>query len=157
MVEDIDTWFREKYKDVKPLEGATINTESPAWAIDRLSILAVKIYHMRAEAEREDATAGHREKCAAKLAVLLEQRTEVLRGVGLTVGPTLTEVGRVEANELLGDAGCVFERLGHSHHRTRCIRLANVTSRSCYSRTSVVLKSGNRHCARMAEMADALA
>ena len=54
MVEDIDTWFREKYKDVKPLEGATINTESPAWAIDRLSILAVKIYHMRAEAERED-------------------------------------------------------------------------------------------------------
>ena len=77
MVEDIDTWFREKYKDVKPLEGATINTESPAWAIDRLSILAVKIYHMRAEAEREDATDGHREKCAAKLAVLLEQRTDL--------------------------------------------------------------------------------
>ena len=57
--------------------GARINTETPAWAIDRLSILAVKIYHMRAEAEREDATDGHREKCAAKLAVLLEQRTDL--------------------------------------------------------------------------------
>lgn len=77
MVENIDSWFRDKYQDVKVLEGATINTESPAWAIDRLSILAVKIYHMRAEAEREDATDGHREKCSAKLAVLLEQRVDL--------------------------------------------------------------------------------
>lgn len=77
LVEDIDTWFRDKYKDVKPLPEATINTESVAWAIDRLSILAVKIYHMRAETEREDATDGHRERCAHKLAILLEQRADL--------------------------------------------------------------------------------
>jgi len=81
MVEELDTWFREKYADVKPLANATINTESPAWALDRLSILAVKIYHMRAETEREDAGALHREKCAAKLAVLLEQRTDLMQAI----------------------------------------------------------------------------
>jgi hypothetical protein len=81
MVEEIDTWFREKYADVKPLETATINTESPAWAIDRLSILAVKIYHMRVETVRSDADAQHREKCAAKLAVLLEQRTDLTAAI----------------------------------------------------------------------------
>ena len=77
MVENIDTWFREKYAGVVPAADATINTESPAWAIDRLSILAVKIYHMKAEVAREDATDGHREKCASKLAVLLEQRNDL--------------------------------------------------------------------------------
>ena len=71
MVEEIDTWFRDKYADVKPLPDATINTESPAWAIDRLSILAVKIFHMRAETE----------KCAAKLAVLLEQRADLTAAI----------------------------------------------------------------------------
>ncbi len=81
MVEEIDTWFRDKYADVKPLPDATINTESPAWAIDRLSILAVKIFHMRAETEREDAGDLHREKCAAKLAVLLEQRADLTAAI----------------------------------------------------------------------------
>lgn len=81
MVEAIDTWFRDKYADVKPLTDATINTESPAWAIDRLSILAVKIYHMRAEVERKDATDDHRARCAAKLDVLLEQRTDLSQAI----------------------------------------------------------------------------
>lgn len=62
---------------MKVLPDATINTETPAWAIDRLSILALKIYHMRAEVERADATDEHKAKCGAKLAVLLTQRTDL--------------------------------------------------------------------------------
>lgn len=81
LVEEIDSYFRDKYKDVKPLPEATINTESPAWAIDRLSILAVKIYHMRQEAERADATPEHRARCAAKLDVLLEQRRDLTQAI----------------------------------------------------------------------------
>jgi len=77
LVEQIDTWLREKYSEVKPLPDATINTESPAWAIDRLSILALKIYHMREQAERTDASAEHKAKCAAKLNVLLEQQVDL--------------------------------------------------------------------------------
>ncbi|MCM1006058.1 MAG: DUF4254 domain-containing protein [Lachnospiraceae bacterium] len=77
MVEDIDTWFRNKYADVQILEDATINTESPAWAIDRLSILALKIWHMREQSEREDASAEHRATAESKLAVLLEQRKDL--------------------------------------------------------------------------------
>ena len=77
LVEEIDTYFRELFKDVKVLPDATINTESPAWAIDRLSILALKIYHMREQTLRDDADAGHRARCQAKLDVLLEQRTDL--------------------------------------------------------------------------------
>lgn len=77
LVEEIDTYFRKKYADVKPLPDARINTESPAWAIDRLSILALKIYHMREQAERTDASAEHIAKCRAKLDVLLEQRADL--------------------------------------------------------------------------------
>lgn len=76
-VEYIDSYFLEKYKDVAPKKDATINTESPAWGIDRLSILALKIYHMHEEATREDASEAHREKCQAKLDVLLEQRIDL--------------------------------------------------------------------------------
>lgn len=77
MVEDIDTYFRSHYADVKPLEGAQINTESPAWAIDRLSILALKIYHMQEQVNRTDATPEHLAKCQAKLDVLLEQQVDL--------------------------------------------------------------------------------
>lgn len=77
MVEDIDTWMREKYKDTEVLADATINTESPAWALDRLSILALKIWHMREQAERKDADAGHVARCEGKLEVLLEQRQDL--------------------------------------------------------------------------------
>lgn len=69
MVEYIDSYFLDKFKEVSPFDTATINSESPAWAIDRLSILALKIYHMREEAERKDATADHRRKCKEKLDV----------------------------------------------------------------------------------------
>ncbi len=76
-VEELDTYFRDKYAGIKPLPDAVINTESPAWAIDRLSILALKIYHMEAEAERADASPEHKAKCRAKLDVLLEQRVDL--------------------------------------------------------------------------------
>ena len=77
MVEYIDSYYLDKYKDVKVLSGATINTESPAWAIDRLSILALKIYHMKEEANRESASEQHRQACNVKLQVLLEQRNDL--------------------------------------------------------------------------------
>ena len=77
LVEQIDSYFRMNYSDVKVLPDATINTESPAWAVDRLSILALKIYHMKEQAERTDATQEHKEKCQAKLNVLLEQQVDL--------------------------------------------------------------------------------
>ncbi|RMB57973.1 DUF4254 domain-containing protein [Dokdonia sinensis] len=77
MVEYIDSYFLEKYKDVTVKDGATINTESPAWGIDRLSILALKVYHMQEEATRENATDAHREACQKKLYILLEQRVDL--------------------------------------------------------------------------------
>lgn len=81
LVERIDGYFLRKYKDVKPLPDATINTESPAWAVDRLSILALKIYHMRIEAARTDATDEHRRRCKAKLEVLLEQQKDLSQAI----------------------------------------------------------------------------
>lgn len=77
LVEYIDSYFLDKYKAVRIADEAQINTESPAWAIDRLSILALKIYHMREEAERTDASESHREACQSKLQVLLEQRQDL--------------------------------------------------------------------------------
>lgn len=77
LVEMIDSYFLDKYKDVKILDDATINTESPAWAVDRLSILALKIYHMKEQASREDASAEHIAKCTEKLNVLLEQQKDL--------------------------------------------------------------------------------
>jgi hypothetical protein len=77
MVEYIDSYLLDKYKDVQKLPDARINTETPAWAFDRLSILALKIYHMRMEAERLDTTPEHREACAKKLEVLLSQRVDL--------------------------------------------------------------------------------
>ena len=77
VVEYIDSYFLEKYKDVQPHQDAAINTESPAWAIDRLSILALKIYHMQEEATRADASAEHRAACQRKLEILLEQRKDL--------------------------------------------------------------------------------
>ena len=77
LVEQIDSYFRQLYSDVRVLPDATINTESPAWAVDRLSILALKIYHMREQAERTDASDEHRSRCADKLNVLLEQQRDL--------------------------------------------------------------------------------
>ncbi len=77
MVEYIDSYFLEKYKDVSVKENASINTESPAWGVDRLSILALKVYHMNEEATRTDASDTHRETCQKKLDILLEQRVDL--------------------------------------------------------------------------------
>lgn len=77
MVEYIDDWMLEQYRDVTPQEDARINTETPAWAIDRLSILALKIYHMEQEASRQTSSEEHRHKCSEKLAVLLNQRADL--------------------------------------------------------------------------------
>lgn len=77
LVEQIDSYFREVYKDVKVQDDARINTESPAWAVDRLSILALKIYHMKEQVNRPEASAEHKAKCQAKLNVLLEQQVDL--------------------------------------------------------------------------------
>ncbi|SDZ80665.1 DUF4254 domain-containing protein [Bizionia paragorgiae] len=77
MVEYIDSYFLKKYADVSPKDSAKLNSESPAWAIDRLSILALKIYHMNEEVERKDASEAHRAACQTKLDVLLEQRVDL--------------------------------------------------------------------------------
>jgi hypothetical protein len=77
MVEYIDSYFLDKYKDVKVLPDAKINTESPAWAIDRYSILALKIYHMEQETKRNDVDDAHRAACQKKLDVLREQHKDL--------------------------------------------------------------------------------
>ena len=76
LVEQIDSYFYTKFHSVKCQDNATINTESPAWAIDRLSILALKIYHMQEQVERTDASAEHKARCQQKLDILLQQRTD---------------------------------------------------------------------------------
>lgn len=77
LVEEIDSYFRRHYSDVSPLPDARLNTESPAWAVDRLSILALKIYHMQEQTERADATEQHRQLCQQKLDVLKEQQHDL--------------------------------------------------------------------------------
>ena len=77
LVELIDSYFLDKYKDIKVKPSAKINTESPAWAIDRLSILCLKIYHMQQEINRVNASIEHIDACKAKLSVLLEQKVDL--------------------------------------------------------------------------------
>ena len=77
LVEFIDSWFLNKYKNTTPNADAKINTETPAWAVDRLSILALKVYHMDLEANRASASDEHREKCQTKLNTLLEQKKDL--------------------------------------------------------------------------------
>jgi len=77
VVEYIDSYFLEEYKEIKPKPEAKINSESPAWVIDRLSILALKVYHMKEETLRSDATAEHRSLCTQKLNILLTQQTDL--------------------------------------------------------------------------------
>ncbi len=81
LVEEIDSYFRTLYAEVQVLPEATLNTESPAWAIDRLSILALKIWHMKEQTERKDADAEHIAKCKAKLDVLLEQQVDLSKAI----------------------------------------------------------------------------
>ena len=83
LVEMIDSYFLQKFANVEIKADATINTESPAWAIDRLSILQLKIYHMRIEANREDSPEEQRNRCAEKLAVLLEQEKDLTSAIDM--------------------------------------------------------------------------
>ncbi len=77
MVEKIDDYFMEEFKSVKPKSAAKINSETPAWLLDRMSILMLKIFHMKEQVERKDATPEHVEKCTFKLNILLEQKTDM--------------------------------------------------------------------------------
>ncbi len=77
LVEQIDSYFRQLYCDVRVLDDARLNTESPAWAIDRLSILQLKIYHMQEQVNRLDASPEHVARCKAKLDILLEQNVDL--------------------------------------------------------------------------------
>jgi hypothetical protein len=81
IVEYIDSWFLEKFKHVTPLPRARINTESPAWAIDRLSILELKIFHMQMEINRQNASEEHKTSCNTKLEILLSQRLDLLLAI----------------------------------------------------------------------------
>lgn len=90
LVERIDSYFLEKYAAVQCLPDATINTESPAWAIDRLSILALKIYHMREQVERTDATEEHRDRCNAKLSILMQQQIDL----GVAINQLLDDIAQ---------------------------------------------------------------
>ena len=77
VVEYIDSYFLEKYTHIIPIEQAKINSESPAWVIDRLSILALKVYHMHEETIRVNAAPSHIQSCTEKLNILLSQRTDL--------------------------------------------------------------------------------
>jgi len=87
-VEMLDEYFLKKNKDVNVLANATINTESPAWALDRLSILELKIYHMNIEARRNDASVEHKTKCELKLKVLIQQRQDL----SIAINELLSEI-----------------------------------------------------------------
>lgn len=80
-VEYIDSYFLNEYKNIIPMKGAKINSESPAWALDRLSILALKIYHMEQESNRQDADDSHRADCQSKLTILLEQQKDLSKSI----------------------------------------------------------------------------
>ena len=92
MVEYIDSYFLKLYSDVTPSEDAKINTESPAWALDRLSILQLKIYHMNEEASRISSTKENKTICISKLKILMEQNTDL----SLSIDQLLLEIGSGE-------------------------------------------------------------
>ncbi len=92
MVEYVDSYLLDKYKDVKVAPDARVNTETPAWAIDRLSILALKIYHMAEETKRKDVDEAHRAACQKKLDVLLTQQVDLSRSIEELIGDI--EAGR---------------------------------------------------------------
>ena len=81
MVEYVDSYLLDKYREIEPLPGARLNTETPAWAIARLSNLALKIYHMACETERTDGDDAHRAACRKKLDVLLAQQADLSKAI----------------------------------------------------------------------------
>jgi hypothetical protein len=81
LVEYIDSYFLEKYKNVEISNTATFNSESPAWAIDRLSILALKIFHMDEETKRKGASDEHIRNCSTKLQILIQQKEDLCSAI----------------------------------------------------------------------------
>jgi hypothetical protein len=77
MVEKLDDYFLEQFKNTVPKNTARMNSETPAWLLDRMSILMLKIYHMKEQTERKDASADHIAKCQIKLNTLLEQKNDM--------------------------------------------------------------------------------
>lgn len=99
LVEQIDELILDHYREVSPRPGARLNTESPAWAIDRLSILALKVYHMSIEAEREHPQDEKKKEAQNKLAILHIQRDDLILAIDqlledLAAGQRLAKVYR---------------------------------------------------------------
>ena len=90
IVEQIDDWFLDQFKNVKATPDARLNTESPAWVIDRLSILALKIYHMEEQVNRDDADESHRNKSREKLNMLREQLVDI----SVSLDQLLEDIGK---------------------------------------------------------------
>lgn len=79
VVEKIDDRIIAEFQTTTPNPDARLNSETPAWLLDRMSILILKIWHMREQAERKDVDHAHRDRCQAKLSVLLEQQADMGR------------------------------------------------------------------------------
>jgi hypothetical protein len=77
IVEKVDDFFLNEFRNAVPKPGARMNSETPAWLLDRMSILMLKIYHMREQTQRMDVAAEHIEKCQSKLNILLEQKNDM--------------------------------------------------------------------------------
>lgn len=89
VVELLDSYIFQQFESIIPEYDATLNTESPAWAFDRLSILCLKIYHMKIEAMRKDADLAHVANCQRKLDILNEQ----LQDLSLAISQLLDDYG----------------------------------------------------------------
>jgi hypothetical protein len=76
-VEKMDDYFLEAFRNVKYAPSARINSETPAWLLDRMSILMLKIYHMQEQTERKDVPLQHVAKCRDKLAILHDQKEDM--------------------------------------------------------------------------------
>lgn len=99
LVEHIDDYILNIYKDIKPQTNARLNTESPAWAIDRLSILALKIYHMGIESNRTDLPEDKKKAYQTKYTLLQEQKNDLIQSIGellseINTGNTIFKVYR---------------------------------------------------------------
>jgi hypothetical protein len=77
IVEKVDDFFLNEFRNALPKPGARMNSETPAWLLDRMSILMLKIYHMREQTQRMDVAGEHIEKCESKLNILLEQKNDM--------------------------------------------------------------------------------
>lgn len=80
-VETLDYFLYKAFQDIKPKKNAYLNTETPAWAIDRFSILVLRIYHMKDQCNRQDVSEKHLDRCNHKLNVLLAQQNQLMSAI----------------------------------------------------------------------------